>query len=162
MLAMTWLPYPTTTSPSRTPARCAGLFGSSETTRTPLRRKVVEAHHATGQGDVLPSDPDVAAPDFSLFDQPPSDELRGAHGDGETNPLGWQMTAVLTPMTSPRDVTNGPPELPGLRAIGLNEVVNQAPGLRSQGTSQRTDDPCGHRTLESIRIAQGNDQLTNS
>src|SRR5439155_11439224 len=34
-------------------------------------------------------------------------------------PCAGRITAVLTPMTSPFDVTRGPPELPGFRAASV-------------------------------------------
>ena len=35
------------------------------------------------------------------------------------SPCAGRIMAVLTPMTSPRDVTSGPPELPGLSAASV-------------------------------------------
>ena len=34
-------------------------------------------------------------------------------------PCAGRMTAVLTPITSPRELTSGPPELPGLSAASV-------------------------------------------
>src|SRR2546421_5343498 len=34
-------------------------------------------------------------------------------------PWAGRMTAVLTPMTSPRELTRGPPELPGFNAASV-------------------------------------------
>ena len=34
-------------------------------------------------------------------------------------PCAGRIIAVLTPMTSPRDLTSGPPELPGLSAASV-------------------------------------------
>ncbi len=43
-------------------------------------------------------------------------------------PWAGKMTAVLTPMTSPRELTSGPPELPGLRAASVwMHVIDQPP-----------------------------------
>ena len=35
------------------------------------------------------------------------------------SPCAGMIIAVLTPMTSPRDVTSGPPELPGFSAASV-------------------------------------------
>jgi hypothetical protein len=44
-----------------------------------------------------------------------------AVSDGIAKQMPWagRMTAVLTPMISPRELTSGPPELPGLRAASV-------------------------------------------
>ena len=34
-------------------------------------------------------------------------------------PCAGRMTAVFTPMTSPREFTSGPPELPGFNAVSV-------------------------------------------
>ncbi len=40
-------------------------------------------------------------------------------GMAKQSPCAGRMTAVFTPITSPRDVTRGPPELPGFRAASV-------------------------------------------
>ena len=35
------------------------------------------------------------------------------------SPCAPEMTAVLTPITSPRELTSGPPEFPGLSAASV-------------------------------------------
>ena len=44
-------------------------------------------------------------------------------------PCAPMMTAVLTPITSARELTSGPPELPGLRAASVWITVDQAAAL---------------------------------
>ena len=70
------------------------------------------------------------------------------------------MIAVLMPITSPREETSGPPELPGLSAasVWITSSIRR-PVLRAQRTAERRDDAGGHRRLEAQRIADGDHEL---
>ena len=58
---------------------------------------------------------------------------------------------MLTPMTSPREFTSGPPEFPGIqRRVGLDDVVHQASRARAQRAAERADDAGRDRGLESV------------
>ena len=77
-------------------------------------------------------------------------------------PCAPEMTAVLTPMTSPRELTSGPPEFPGIeRRVGLNDVVHQPARPRSQRSTERADDARRDRGREPERVADGDHELAN-
>ena len=70
------------------------------------------------------------------------------------------MTAVLMPITSPREDTSGPPELPGLSAASVWMTSSiMRPGGRAQRAPQRGNHARGHRGLEAKRIADGDREL---
>src|SRR5690242_19453916 len=48
------------------------------------------------------------------------------------------------------------------RRIGLNDLVNQSTGARSQGASEGTDDPSRDRMVKPIWIADRNHELTGA
>ncbi len=107
----------TITSPSRTPARSAGL------SRLEVRHEHAgldvepeEPHDALVQRHVLPADAEECPLDVPVADQPGRDELRVSAGIAKQMPCAIGMIAVFTPITSPRLLTSGPPELPGLSA----------------------------------------------
>ena len=42
------------------------------------------------------------------------------------SPCAGRITAVLTPMTSPRELTSGPPELPGFNAASVWMILSMS------------------------------------
>ena len=65
-------------------------------------------------------------------------------------------------MTSPRVVTSGPPELPGIqRGVGLDDVVHQASAPRAKRAPERADDAARHRIFEAVRIADRDRDLAD-
>ena len=67
------------------------------------------------------------------------------------------MTAVFIPMTSPRDDTSGPPELPGLSAASVWITSSISLPVRERKDRPSADRHC---RLEAKRIANRNYQLT--
>jgi hypothetical protein len=79
------------------------------------------------------------------------------------SPCADWIIAVLTPITSPRVVTSGPPELPGFSAASLCRMSSiRRPVPRAQRSSQRADDAAGDRVLEAERIADGDGDLADA
>ncbi len=62
---------------------------------------------------------------------------------------------LVTPITSPRWLNSGPPELPGLIAVSVckKELALEVPALIA-------DDPLRHRPLEPQRIADREDRIS--
>jgi len=83
--------------------------------------------------------------------------MSGVDGNGKIRcpcfaaPL--EAIMVLMPMTSPRELSSGPPELPGLIArIGLDGIFNGRAVSVFNGTDG-TDDAAGHGAAEAEGIA---------
>jgi hypothetical protein len=71
-----------------------------------------------------------------------------------------RMIAVLTPTTSPREFSSGPPELPGLSAASVWITSgNQPAGAGAHAAAERADDAGGDRVLEAERVADGDGDL---
>jgi hypothetical protein len=51
--------------------------------------QVLQTHEATRESHILPTHPNVAAPDSAVFDEAAGHEDSGIHRNGETQPLGW-------------------------------------------------------------------------
>ena len=69
--------------------------------------------------------------------------------------------SVVIPMTSPRELSSGPPELPGVhRCIGLYRVFDRIV-VRAANRTDRRDDAARHRTREAEWIANRVDPLTD-
>ena len=67
---------------------------------------------------------------------------------------------MLTPITSPRLSTSGPPELPGLRAASVWMMLSiSRPRARAERPAEGADDAGGHRVLEAVRVADGDREL---
>ena len=75
-------------------------------------------------------------------------------------PWAAAMIAVFTPMTSPRESTSGPPELPGLSAasVWITSSIRR-PDCGAERTPQRADDAGGDGALEPVGVADGDDEL---
>ena len=84
-------------------------------------------------------------------------------GVAKHRPCAPRMMAVLTPMTSPRAVTRGPPELPGFSAASVWITLSM-----SRPDCERSDRPdgahhaCRHRALESEGVADRDHQLADT
>src|SRR5512139_779181 len=53
-----------------------------------FNRQVIESHHTTKKGDILTSEPNIAALYLSFFNQATRDKFGGVNSDGKTDPLG--------------------------------------------------------------------------
>ncbi len=72
------------------------------------------------------------------------------------------IVAVLTPTTSPREFTKGPPELPVFKAAsGLDHIVDQPAGAGPKGPAQRADNAGRHGGLKSQGASDGHHQLSD-
>src|ERR1035437_4291409 len=78
-------------------------------------------------------------------------------------PCAGRMTAVLTPMTSPRELTSGPPELPGFNAasVWITSSISR-PVLARKERPQGADDPSRHGALKPVGIADRDGKLTHA
>ena len=103
----------TTTSPGLTPALSAGLPFTTSAMSAPcvdLRPSVSTMSWVIGCG-CTPRNPRITRPFFSSCGR-----ICFTTAMGMANPIVFAppMMAVLTPITSPRRLKSGPPELPGL------------------------------------------------
>src|SRR6266581_3740282 len=65
-------------------------------------------HEPALERDVLSCNADVTPTGFAVL-----------MAMAKQSPCAGRITAVFTPITSPREVTSGPPELPGLSAASV-------------------------------------------
>ena len=66
-------------------------------------------------------------------------------------------------MTSPRELTNGPPRVAWVqRRISLDHVINRSARLSAERPAQRADNARRDRTLESVRIADGDGDFSDT
>lgn len=68
---------------------------------------------------VLARNAEIATADASVANEQARGELGGIDWNGETEPLRGRIVAVFTPTTSPRELTSGPPDLPGINALSF-------------------------------------------
>src|SRR6184192_2353173 len=76
-------------------------------------------------------------------------------------PCAGRIIAVFTPITSPAELTSGPPELPGFNAASVNDVVDQATRLRIHRATERADHARGDARLETEGVSYRNRQLAD-
>lgn len=110
----------------------------------------------------LPRNPDIAAPDFPIFDQTAGNELRGVDCCRETNPLSGKNNGRV----DPNHLTAGRNERAAgvswiQSSIRLYNVVNKPAGLGAQRTPESTDDSRGDRRLKPVWIADRYDELSD-
>ena len=111
--------------------------------------------------DRLRRDADVAAADASVAEQAAGDELRGVDTDGETYSLCGQNRRRVYAHHASYGIYQRSAGVAGVqRGVGLDYIVDQAPGIGPQRPSQGTDHTRRHSGLESIRVADCNYQLT--
>jgi hypothetical protein len=90
--------------------------------------------------DVLPGDADVAATDSPSRIRRDATHLAVLLAMAKQMPCAGRMTAVLTPITSPRELTSGPPELPGFKAasVWIRLSISRPVAARSERPSELT------------------------
>ena len=76
-------------------------------------------------------------------------------------PCAGKMTAVFTPMTSPREFTSGPPELPGFSAASVWMILSISRPDCAHGATQRAHHAGRNRLLETVGTADGDRNLAN-
>jgi len=67
----------------------------------------------------------------------------------------------LTPITSPRLLTSGPPELPGFRAASVWMMLSISRPVLDRNDRAVADHAGRHCVLEPVRVADGDDQLAD-
>ena len=80
------------------------LFFDGNNQHAGFRLELLRANDEAGNRNGLPADAEISATNAAVFDQ---------------MACAGKMTAVLMPMTSPFELTNGPPEFPGLSAASV-------------------------------------------
>src|SRR2546427_7407061 len=106
------------------------------------------------EGLFWPRHTDISPPDPSIFNQPARDEFRRVDGNCKANSLGRPDHASI----ASDDLTvRGDQRAPGIariqRGIGLDNVIDQPAGLRSQGTAKRPPPTRRDGRLKAIRVA---------
>jgi hypothetical protein len=120
------------------------------------------ARHLAADRRLLSGNADVAAPDSPVRRSRETTNRTVLLAIANDRPCAGMIIAVLTPMTSPRDVTSGPPELPGLSAASSAECHPSTGRIARATTAQRTDDARRDRAVEAVRIADSNRNLPHS
>src|ERR1051326_909400 len=78
-------------------------------------------------------------------------------------PCAGRITAVLTPMTSPRELTSGPPELPGFNAASVWMILSiNRPDCARNGRRSALTTPRRDGALKAIRVADGDGELADA
>src|SRR5438132_10196306 len=71
------------------------------------------------------------------------------------SPCAGRITAVFTPITSPRVVTSGPPEFPGLSAasdVAVDVLADELRAVTRSVHQRRVEPPRGVRDVVLVRI----------
>ena len=125
-----------------------------------LSYQLVVTNQAPMNRGILPSDPQVSPLHVSISQQGWHDDLRRVDWDSEAESLPAHDDRRVEPDDLARGVDERAARVAGIqRGVGLNDVGDQAARLRPQRSTERADDPGGHRVLESIRIADRDDDL---
>src|SRR5215471_18974446 len=115
-----WSPYPMITSPSARLALWAGLPGSIATTRIPLSAwRPWNRTTRRGNSTFWPEIPRKPRRIFPSLISRPAMNFAVLMPMAKQIPWADRIMAVLTPMTSPRELMSGPPELPGFSAASV-------------------------------------------
>src|SRR6266446_2378363 len=123
-------------SPDVTPARAAGLSGSTPVTSTPLFASIPSARCASrSNGTFCPATP-IRPRRISW----PVTTFAVLIPTAKQIPWAGRITAVLTPTTRPRESTSGPPELPGFNAasVWITSSINRPPTERNEPPNRPT------------------------
>jgi hypothetical protein len=120
IVATAWPSMPTIRSPSRSPANAAGLPASTTSTRTaPLPSNANAETTRRGNTVVLPPTPSHARRTAPWRNSCGTTQAAMSTATAKHIDCAPRMIAVLMPMTSPREFSSGPPELPGFSAASV-------------------------------------------
>src|SRR5947208_291304 len=120
-------------SPDVTPARAAGLSGSTPVTSTPLFASIPSARCASrSSGTFCPATPMRPRRILPCRISWPVTTFAVLMPTAKQIPWAGRITAVLTPTTRPRASTSGPPELPGFKAasVWITSSISRPPTQR--------------------------------
>ena len=140
-------------------ARRASVFNSYHA-HAGFPRKRIEAHYPAMNRNCLRRDSDVTAPDSSIAQQAAGNEFCCIDSDRETDSLGRQDRRRVDSYYLASGVDERAAGISWVQGgIGLNDVLDQAPGVRTQRAPERADHARGYRGLESVGIADRNRHL---
>src|SRR4051812_45394752 len=126
-----------------------------------LDLQVIETHDAARDRDVLTGDADVAAADAPVLNQPPGDEFRRVDRNRKADALrGQDDGRVNADDFAPRGDERAAGVTGIERRVRLDDVVNQAAGIRPQRATERADHARRHGRLKAVRVADGDDDLS--
>ena len=103
---------------------------------------------------------DVAAANSAVANQPRRDESRRVARDREAEALCRHDDRGVDADDVAARVDQRPAGVAGVeRGVGLNDVVDQPPGLGAQRPAERADDARGDRMLKTVGVADGDRHL---
>ena len=128
-----------------------------------LLRQIVEPHHTAVHRHGLCRDANIAPSDAPIAQQPAGHKLRRIDPDSKTNPLRRKNGRRIHANHASRGIDQWPTRVPRIqRSIGLDNVVNQSPRIRTQRPTQRAHHARRHRRLKSIGRANRNHDLPHA
>src|SRR4051812_31421261 len=127
---------------------------------TAFHRQIEVAHHTPRQQRVLPGYADVPASDPTMPQQLAYDQVSRVDCCGEADALRRHDDRGIDADHFAARVHEWSAGIARIeRGIGLDHVVDQTSGLRTQAATQCAHDPGRDRALESIRVADGDRDL---
>src|SRR5208282_1785545 len=121
------------------------------------------AHETARQLDIVAGDSDIGAAYLAVLDQMTRDELGAVDGDRKADSLRGQDNRRVDADYLAARVDQRSAGVTGIqRGVGLDNVIHQSARSRPERSSKRTNDACGDRTLEAIRISNRDRELTNA
>src|SRR5436309_12413422 len=111
----------------------------------------------------LPAYPDIAAPDLPVLDEPARDKFCRVDADGKADALRRQYDRGVDADHLSARRHQRSPRITGIqRGIGLNHVIDQPTGRRSERASKRAHHSSSDRELEPVGVSDRDDQLSRS
>src|SRR6266513_3063252 len=115
--------------------------------------QAMRAHGESRERHVLPAYADAGTPYVSVRNELPRDEFHRVHRDREADALGRQDDGGVDADHVAARVEQWAARVPRIqRGVGLDHVVDQAPGDGSERAAQGADDAGRHGALEAERI----------
>src|ERR1700686_2252433 len=131
--------------------------------RAHFLRQVVEADHAPVHGHRLRRDADVAAANAAIAQQAAGYELRRVDADGKTNALRGQNGRRVHAYHAAGGINQRAARVARVqRSVGLNDVIDQPPGIRTERPTQRPPPARSYSRLESVGRANRNHDLPHA
>ena len=112
---------------------------------------------------ILAGHADIAAPNFSVANQPARHEFRGVTCDRETDSLCRPDHGGVHPNNFTRRINERSARIARVQGgISLDDIVDQAARLRMHGASERADHARCDARLKAERIPDGNYNLPDA